>query len=205
MAPSKYYLVHAIIDPNSDKILKILSDGYLHSSSKSGYSGLYNEPLDYVYFSLLGDSNKVLGHNGITLIFDTDILFKRPFRYALRWIGNDIDKSTKVDFHSDDVSKILYKINQHIIDIEPENPLKYTSHEILLKNQVKLDHLIAICCLDNLSIDIIAYIKSIYPKIKILKKFPESAQELDKIINYHKYIKYKTKYLKLKNHKKSIL
>ena len=116
----KYYIVHAVVDPRPEKILKILKDGYLYASSYTKEYGLfYGEYLDYVYFSLLGDEKISFGHGGITFIIDTKVLFRRSFRYALKWVGNDLDKTTKVNYRYDDVNKVLNKINQHIISINP--------------------------------------------------------------------------------------
>lgn len=199
----KYYLVHSVIDPNPDKILNILHDGYLYSSSHTKKYGLfYGEYLDYVYFSLLGDRKPSFGSGGVSFIINSKILYERTFRYAHGWIGNDLDKSFKVNYKFDDVGKILVQLNKYINEIDVNNPLLMTSHEILLKKKVNLHkYLVAICCKNNLSHEIISYINKEYPNVLILNVFPSSADELDNIlVNYeHKYKKYKRKYFRLKN------
>lgn len=180
MIRPKYYLIHSVFDPQPDKILKILHDDYLFSSSYSKYYGLYNGfPLDYVYFSLLGETLPF--HSGINFILDTKVLYKRSFRYALKWIGNDIEDTIKVNYQFDDVDNILDEINQHIISVASSEPgRKMTSHEILLRKKVSLHrYLVAIGGIDMLSIDAINYIKQFYPHVKLLDELPESANELN--------------------------
>jgi hypothetical protein len=199
----KYYLVHFVFNPTTDKILNILHDGYLYSSLHTKKHGLFHgEYLNYVYFSLLGDRNMSFGSHGVSLIIDSRILYKQIFRYAYGWIGNDIDKSFKVNYQYDDVDKILDKLNRYINEIDINNPLLMASHEFLLKKVDLHKYLVAICCKNNLSSEIINYINKEYPNVLILDDFPNSAHELNNsLINYeHKYKKYKHKYLKLKNH-----
>ncbi|AEQ60192.1 hypothetical protein [Acanthamoeba castellanii mimivirus] len=81
MSSSKYYLVHSVVEPTTEKIMKILEDGYLYASSYTGQQGIYEIPLDYVYFTLLGDVNVSMG--GFKFILNIKILHKRSFRYAL--------------------------------------------------------------------------------------------------------------------------
>lgn len=200
---SKYFLVHTVVDPRPDKILGILKDKYLYSSSKTKQSGLYyGELLDYVYLSLLGDEPPFQG--GVNFIFDVDLLFEHKFRYALKWVGNDIGKTVLIDPKIDDVDKILDEINKHIVSVNSSSPnsiaMKTTSHELLVKNKINLNkYLLAICCYDDLTNGTIDYIKNNYPKVKILDKFPNSSTELVGIIYYRKYKKYRKKYLNLRS------
>jgi len=202
---SKYYLVHSVVDPQNDKILKILSDGYLYSSTYSEQQGISGVPLQYVYFTLLGDN--ISFHGGVNFIISTDILFERSFRYALSWIGSHINETTKVNYKFNDVNKVLDKINLYIDNIKKMDPdHSIMSHEILLKKKINLHrYLVAICCRKKLSSDIIIFIKNHYPNVKILDTFPKSANELNNMINKdnnYKYKKYKTKYLNLKKNLK---
>lgn len=203
MVSKKYYLVHTVIDPKPKKIIKILKDGYLLSSSKSKQFGLcHGEYLDYVYFMLLGSERIPFGIGGVTFIIDSSILSDHSFRYALSWIGGDIDRSIKVK-RNDDVKHILDKIDNHIQSVHdtPDNPTnKMLSHEILIKNSVDLNkYLIAICCSFSLSSESINYLKKHYPNVLILNEFPKSACNFETTLeNHHKYRKYKSKYLKLK-------
>lgn len=84
---------------------------------------------------------------------------------------------------------------------------KMVSHEILIKNSVDLaKYLVAVCCSFSLSNESIVYLKKHYPDVLILNEFPKSAGDLESIIKeskyQHKYRKYKSKYLKLKQTKK---
>jgi hypothetical protein len=205
---SKYYLVHGVLDPYPEKILKILEDGYLYASSYTKKYGLFHgEPLDYVYFSLLGDENVSFGYAGVSFILDSTVLLKKTFRYALQWVGNDIDKSIKVDHKHDDVNQILNTINQHITSIDKAKiGKKLTSHEIMIKKRVNLHkYLVAICCESNLTEDIIGYIKKNYTNVILIDDFPNSAHELTMELKKYKpisqakykYKKYKNKYLNL--------
>jgi len=180
---SNFFLVHGVIDQNPNKILKILKDGYLIASYYSHQSGLYhNDLLEYVYFSLLGDEASFPFKN-ISFILDSNVLYNRSFRYALKWVGGDIDKTIKVNPRFDNVDIVLYKINKHIISIDPDYPGKNTSHEILLKKKVNLHkYLVAICCKSSLTNDVIDYANKHYPNVVILDSFPDSAEVLNNII-----------------------
>ena len=182
---SKYYLVHAVRDPEPKKILKILKDGYLYASSYSKQYGIfYGEYLDYVYFSLLGDSF-VLPTSLATFILSTNVLYKRSFRYALTWAGNEIQNTTKVNYRYDNVYQILDKINKHIVYTNKYNiHNNIGSHEILLKKKVNLhNYLVAICCGTHFTPEIIKYINQNYPNVKIINKIPKSAHDFNVIIN----------------------
>ncbi|AUL79777.3 hypothetical protein QJ857_gp0382 [Tupanvirus soda lake] len=197
---NKYYIAHAVIDPQPEKILKILKDGFLLPSSESGKYGLFHgEKLDHVYFSLFGDEKITFGVGGVSFILSSSILFEKQFRYALAWVGNDLDKTILVDYRYDNVIEELDKINQHIISVGPNDPRKFTSHEILIKHKVDLHkYMVAMCCKSSLTDDIIEYIKIYYPNIIILDKYPDTAKELTNMLYKHKYKKYKLKYLNLK-------
>lgn len=171
-----YYLTHAIIYPKPEKILKILKDGYLLAGKYSNETGVYHDtPLEYIYFSLLGSLPPF--HPGVTFILDTKLLNRRSFRYALSWLGDEIDKTTKINPRYQNIGKILDFINQHIENINLIDPkMTQFSHEILLKKKVNLHkYLVAICCRDSLSNESIEYIHKYYPSVKILDNFPESA------------------------------
>lgn len=173
---TKYYLTHTVVDPNPDKILKILKDGHLYSSSFSGQQGISGIPLEYVYFSLLGDTRPIFGVGGITFILDSEVLFKRSFRYASGWIGGDVSKTTKVKYTYQNINKVLRKIDQY-----PKNDIM--SPEILLKKRVSLDiYLVAICCNKKLTDEIINYVKIYYPYVKILDYFPKSSDQLNQLL-----------------------
>jgi hypothetical protein len=117
------------------------------------------------------------------------ILYKRPFRYALKWVGSNIEETTKVT-PRDNVSSILNKIDEHIQRIsrkESETKLAniMTSHEILIKKKVNLHrYLVAICEHDVLTDSIREYIHKNYPNVKILNSFPNSSEELSEIIRH---------------------
>ena len=116
---SKYYLSHAIFGTTPEKIMKILEDGYLRANIYTGEYGLYYDtPLEYVYFSLLGD----IGVGGTTFILSTNVLYRRSFRYALTWVGHEIDRTTKVNFRYDNVDQVLDKINNHVVKESVERP-----------------------------------------------------------------------------------
>ncbi|AVL94410.1 hypothetical protein ma892 [Moumouvirus australiensis] len=181
--PPKYYLVHSIVPPSSDKVLKILRDGYLYASSYSGFQGISGIPLDYVYFTLLGDSEAAMG--GFKLILDSKILYKRSFRYALSWVGSSIESTIKVNPRKDDVNAVLDEINDYIIKTkQDETCLLPGLHEIIIKKKVDLHkYLRAICYRDKLSEQVINFIQDNYPGVMILNDFPKSASELNKIID----------------------
>lgn len=180
----KYYIVHSVIDPQPEKILKILKDEHLRASSETKQFGIYHgEYLDYVFFSLFGDEKPAFGYGGVNFILDSKILLKRSFRYALKWVGNDLEKSIKVNYRIDNVNKVLDEINKHIINIDINDPRKMTSHEIMIKKKISLHrYLVAICCKNRLSDESIEYINKNYPNVKILDEFPESANELKHIL-----------------------
>ena len=197
-----YYIIHKIYIPSTEKILNILEDGYLCPSSETNESGLYpGGTLRHIYFSLFGNIKDINTLAGITLILDPVILYKYPFRYALTWIGNDLNKSIKANPKYDNINEILQKINKHIQKNIKENPNEIGTHEILLNKKINLHkYLVAICCTKRLSKEIINYIKKKYPNTMLLDEYPETAQKLNNMIqNYYKYNKYKTKYLNLKN------
>jgi len=183
MPISQYFLIHSVVDPKPDKILKILKDGYLFSSSYSGQQGISGIPLDYVHFTLLG--KKSTFHGGINFILSTDILYRRTFRYALSWIGSKINYTTKINYRYDNVNKTLNKIDSYIY--QQDNPkFEDTLHEILIKKKISLHrYLIAICCGQKLSNDAINYLRKYYSHVKILESFPNSANELNLMLRYY--------------------
>lgn len=180
--PPKYYFVHSIVAPSSKKVLKILRDGYLYASSYSGFQGIYSIPLDYVYFTLLGDSQAAAG--GFRLILDSKILYKRSFRYALSWVGSKLEATTKVNPRKDNVDAVLDEINNHIISTkQDETCLLPGLHEILIKKKVDLHkYLRAVCYRDMLNKQTINFIHDNYPGVMILNDFPKSASQLNNII-----------------------
>ena len=106
------------------------------------------------------------------------------FRYALKWVGNEIQNTTKVNYRYDDVGQVLDKVNKHIVYIN-----KYDihnnigSHEILIKKKVNLHkYLVACCCSSYFTPEIIKYIKQNYPNVEIINKIPKSAHELNYIL-----------------------
>jgi hypothetical protein len=132
----------------------------------------------------LGDSF-VLPTSLATFILSTDVLYKRSFRYALKWVGNEIQNTVKVNYRHDNVNKILDKINEHIVYTNNYDVRNITgSHEILLKKKVNLHkYLVAICCGSHLSLEIIEYIKQNYLNVKIIDKIPKSAHDLNNIFS----------------------
>ncbi len=174
---SKYYLVHSVVDPSVDKILKILKDGYLFSSYTSKQQGISGIPLNYVHLMLLGDGS--IFHGGVNFILNPKILFHQSFKYALQWIGSSIKDTIKVNHKHDDINKILDEINSHTIKTNSHDNL--FSHEILLKKVNLHKYLVAVCCKNKLSSEIINYINEEYPNVQIIDKFPESAQDLNHI------------------------
>lgn len=109
-------------------------------------------------------------------------MYNRSFRYALKWVGPEIQHTTKVHPKFDNVDQTLNKINNHISNLDPNYPGITTSHEILIKKKVSLHkYLVAICCQSSLSTEVIHYVKEHYPNVKILKYYPSSATELYKI------------------------
>uniref|UniRef100_A0A6G6ADV7 Uncharacterized protein n=1 Tax=Borely moumouvirus TaxID=2712067 RepID=A0A6G6ADV7_9VIRU len=180
--PPKYYLVHSIVAPSSEKMLKILQDGYLYASGHSGFQGLSGIPLDYVYFTLLGDSEAAMG--GFKLILDIKILYKRSFRYALSWVGSKLEATTKVNPRKDDVNAVLDEINDYTVT-QKQNKTSFSAawHEIIIKKKVDLHkYLRAVCYRDKLSEQVINFIQDNYPDVMIINDFPKSASELNKII-----------------------
>ena len=181
---TRCYLVHAVTDPQSHKALKILKDGYLYSSMMTKEYGLYHDhPLEYVYFSLLCD--EIASPTSLlTFFLDTQVLYRRSFRYALEWVGDEISRTKKVIYKYNNIDNVLRKINNHIINIDKTNPSKWTSHEILLKKKVNLKYLVAIYISETLQTpEILEYVKKYYPNVKVLKKFPKSAHELDVLLS----------------------
>ncbi|ANB51143.1 hypothetical protein [Powai lake megavirus] len=178
----KYYLIHSIVSPSSEKMLKILQDGYLYASSYSGLQGISGIPLDYVYFTLLGDCEVSMG--GFKLILDTKILHKRSFRYALNWVGSSLDKTIKVNPKTDDVDIVLDKINDYIKSRYTITSFTATWHEIIIKKKVNLHkYLRAICYRSKLNNQVIDYVNNNYPNIEILDDTPKSSSELNHILN----------------------
>ncbi|XWV25376.1 hypothetical protein QJ856_gp0388 [Tupanvirus deep ocean] len=196
----KYYLVHKIVNPQSDKILKILRDGSLRSSKETNEPGIFPAGLlDRIYFSLFGTIKDVYALAGITFILNAKILYERPFRYALTWTSDKLEKSILVDPKYDNVSEILDQIDRHINDVVQSEPDEIGTHEILLKDKINLHkYMVAICCYNRLSSDVIDYVNRFYPNVEIIYKIPDTATDLTKMLYKHKYVKYKTKYLNLK-------
>ena len=66
---------------------------------------------------------------------DISLLYKHCFRFALKWISNEIDKTIKVNPIYDDINKISNDINQHVLNISPNNSnaKKMVLHELLIK------------------------------------------------------------------------
>jgi hypothetical protein len=186
----KYYLVHSVVDPRPEKILKILKDGYLYASKYTKQYGIYHgEYLDHVYLSLFGDEKVKFGSYGVTFIIDAKILFDHSFRYALNWVGDDLKKTIEVNYKYNDVDGELDKINQHIISMDEKNPNKTTSHEILIKKKINLhEYLVAMCCSDTLTVEIIDYLHKNYPNTIILDEIPDSANELCIVLNKKKWL-----------------
>ncbi|AEQ33372.1 DUF5846 domain-containing protein [Megavirus chiliensis] len=180
--PPKYYLVHSIVASSSEKMLKILRDGHLYASSYSGLQGISGIPLDYVYFTLLGDSEAAMG--GFKLILDSKILYKRSFRYALSWVGSKLEATTKINPRKDNVNAVLDEINDHIVRTkQDETCLLPGLHEILIKKKVDLHkYLRAVCYRDMLNKQTINFIHNNYPGVMILNDFPKSASQLNNII-----------------------
>lgn len=192
-----------------------MEDGHLYASSYSEQSGpqkhyrvssdiptgISGIPLDYIHLTLVG--NVCSFCCGVSFILDHRILFKRSFRYALSWVGSNIDRTIKVNYQHDDVYQTLEKINAHTVTKQHDLSACIHSHEILLKKEINLHkYLIAICCLHQLTDDIVHYVKTNYPRVHILNARPKSAtdiyQALKHHVSYHKYRKYKSKYLNLK-------
>ena len=76
-----FYLNHIVFGHTPEKLMQILESGYLYSSScpecKGNIALAGNEPMDYVYFLLLGDNVPFQG--GINFILSDEILFRRSF------------------------------------------------------------------------------------------------------------------------------
>jgi hypothetical protein len=209
MREPKYYLVHKVYNVTSDKIMKILKDGYLYASSETKISGLYpGGLLDYVYFSLFGSVKDIHVMAGVNFILDIKILYDQPFRYAYSWTGNDMNKNIEANPKNDNIDDILYELDKHIKTSIEQDPYEIGNHEILIKEKVDLNkYLVAICCSKKISSNAKKYIKKYYPNVKIIDQIPNSATELSNILTnkiggsnnlyYYKYIKYKTKYLNL--------
>lgn len=99
------------------------------------------------------------------------------------WVGENIEKTTKINYRYDDVNKVLDKINSCIVDKYNANKYVLCTHEILLKKKVSLHrYLIAVSDADDLTPEILDYLKFNYPDVKVLTELPESADELNKII-----------------------
>ncbi|AEQ60224.1 hypothetical protein [Acanthamoeba polyphaga mimivirus] len=179
---AKYYLIHGVVEDKPEKIVKILSDGYLFASSYSTQQGFSGIPLDYVYFSRLGDVNVFMG--GFKFILSTKILYKRSFRYALNWVGSDINRTIKVNYRYDNVDKVLDEINTHITNgTYSLSPSIDTLHEIILKKKVNLHrYLVAVSDGNYLTPEITDYLKTNYPNVKILTEIPSSADKLSEIL-----------------------
>lgn len=200
---SEYHLVHAVLGSNPGLVLKILKDGYLYSGFETGNSALFGSPTaKYIYFSLLNED--ITFKHAVTFIINGQILYDRPFRYSLGWFTEDLDMN--IEAKHQDINKILQKIANHIKLVSDDELKRSMSHEILIRKQVNLHkYLVAICCSQLLTPNIINYVKQYYPRVKILDKFPETSQELNRIFyntpsSYKsKYHKYKRKYLHLKD------
>jgi hypothetical protein len=157
----KYYLTNI----HDDDISNLLKSNHLFSDESS----------NYVKFSLLG-SISTLPLNKIILFFDTDVLTKRSFRYALR-LKPELYETTKVkELNVDDV----------LFAIDNENILKQSqdSHCILLRDKINLKYLVAIYYdeFNKINKSILEQIKKLYPNVLILDKMPLNAKELTDLI-----------------------
>ena len=126
---------------------------------------------------------------------DISLLYKHCFRYALKWIGNEFDKTIKVDPIYDDINKISNDINQHFLNISPNNAnaKKMVSHELLIKKISLCKYLLVIYCYDDLISKIVDYVKHNYPLVKILENFTNFASVFNNIKNI-KYLHHKNYY-----------
>lgn len=121
----------------------------------------------------------------MNFVLDIKVLYKRSFRYALGWVGSNLDKTTKVNYRNDDIDEVLDLINRHIVGKISAEQCIYT-HEILLKKKVSLHrYLVAIYSKDAITDEIIEYVNQNYPGIVILNERPKSASELTLILDTH--------------------
>ena len=130
-------LAHSIFDNNQSKALyKILSDGFLKSSSKTKNSKLFGHEKGSPYIFI-----KIPSTDGImatTLILDEKLLLEHSFYLHTNRSGK-VDKSEKKyigkELTSPELSKILNKFEK---DIHKNGFITSMSNEILVKNNISL-------------------------------------------------------------------
>jgi hypothetical protein len=164
-------LAHSIFDNNQPKALyKILSDGFLKSSSKTKNSKLfgYEKGSQYVFLKIpIG-----VGVMATTLILDEKLLLEHSFYLHTNWSGK-VDKSEKKyigkELSLSELSKVLHKFEKDIEKNGGSNSLM--SNEILVKNNISLKkYLLEIRILkkhiDDMP-ELLEYIKSHYKNVKV--------------------------------------
>jgi hypothetical protein len=172
-----YYLAHTTA---FESLLEILKSNYLFAGSEINKSRMFGKNenyAQYVYFSLLGSANTLL--DGPTLFFNSDVLYKRSFRYSLGWYSEkSLDKTIKIKsnnlFDSIEIDNVLEKI-----DLNNKKLNSFSSHEILLKKKINLKYLVAICCEKYLDELTIKYINEHYPHVKILNTIKVNSNDIN--------------------------
>ena len=164
-------LAHSIFDNNQPKTLyKILSDGFLRSSSKTKNSKLFGHEKGspYIFIKIPFDD----GIMATTLILDEKLLLEHSFYLHTNWSGK-VDKSEKKyigkELSSSELSKILNKFEKDIEKNGGSN--SFMSNEILVKNNISLKkYLLEIRILkkhiDNMP-ELLEYITTHYTNVKV--------------------------------------
>lgn len=166
-----YNLSHSIIGNNQSKILyKILTDGFLKSSSKTKNVQLYGIEKGSPYIFLKMAKIKSIG--GTVLILDEKLLLEHIFYLHIGW-NAEVDKNEKKyigkELSSSELAKILNKFKK---DIQKEELLNSVmSNEILVKNNISLKKFLLEIKINKKYIDenpkLLDYIKTNYPNVKL--------------------------------------
>jgi hypothetical protein len=201
-----------------DSIQKIITDGYIKPSSKTGRLnqgvGIY-EQSPYVFtFALPNKREIVLSMKEPTIIFDSSYLIDKPFYTNKNHSGGNEETSKKYTYSSkekiDNVLEKLYNRSKKISDTiarqlhrekgySLEFPYFVVFQEVFLLGSMPMDKATSIIIPEGYSISksMKELIKKKYPNLKISV---DLGWEHNGGADYrYKYIKYKTKYLQLKS------
>jgi hypothetical protein len=171
-------LSHSIVGNSQGKILyKILTDGFLKSSSKTKNAGLSGEGSPYIFVKIPISFGRQPPFSGITLILDEKLLLEHIFYLHIGWSG---DKNGKKyigkELSSSELSKILNKfkkdIQQYIQTYHKEKFFNLImSNEILVKNNISIKKYLLEIIIHKRHIDenpkLLEYIKTNYSNVKV--------------------------------------
>jgi hypothetical protein len=159
-------------------LYKILTDGFLKSSSKTKNVKLYGSEKGTPYIFVLIE--KIERLSGITLILDEKLLLEHNFYLHIEWKAGIVKNEKKYigkELSSSELSKILNKFikdtQKNIQRLKKEHYPSFSvmTHEILVKNNISLKKYLLEIKISKEDIDknpkLLDYIKINYPNVKL--------------------------------------